>query len=79
MRHSLQFSDLLRRTNIWKPKISTSFTSELVDRRILKKKMESIKHKMEGLIKEKEEAVERAVNFEQEKKQAEDKAKEVLC
>jgi len=34
---------------------------------------------MEGLIKEKEEAVERAVNFEQEKKQAEDKAKEVLC
>lgn len=39
--------------------------------------MESIKHKMEGLIKEKDEAMEKAVNHENEKKSLEDKSKEV--
>lgn len=40
--------------------------------------MESIKHKMQGLIKDKEEAVERAVQLETEKQEKEDRAKEVL-
>ena len=39
--------------------------------------MESIKHKMEGLIKDKKEAVERAEQLESEKQEKEEKAKEV--
>ena len=39
--------------------------------------MESIKHKMEGLIKDKEEAIEKAVQLETEKREKEDKAREV--
>lgn len=39
--------------------------------------MESIKHKMEGLIKEKDEAMEKALKQENDKKDLEDRAKEV--
>ena len=39
--------------------------------------MESIKHKMEGLIKDKAEAIERAVQLETEKQEKEDRAREV--
>ena len=39
--------------------------------------MESIKHKMEGLIKEKEEAIEKAIQLETDKQELEEKAKEV--
>ena len=39
--------------------------------------MESIKHKMQGLIRDKEEAVERAIQLEAEKQEKEDLAKEV--
>lgn len=39
--------------------------------------MESIKHKMEGLIKEKEEAIEKAIQLENEKKEKEDRGRDV--
>ena len=39
--------------------------------------MESIKHKMEGLIRDKDEAIEKAVQLEQEKREKEEKAKSV--